>query len=193
MDTDYYSIDSILAENHKIPCKFEIDVQGLGYIDGGNEKDIKAGTKMLLPYWLAPTLSLQDWVDVEIPQPFSAKVRRALAADARSVKLSNLVGGTGTWYGFGKMMADLLREPQSSEISTTLINAFKLRLIDLMDQASHFGGAASSIGSSGETGEGGGEFREGLDATERELFTLAQGSVQRTKEWYETSSKLRSV
>lgn len=37
-----------------------------------------------------------------------------------------------------------------------------------MDQASHFGGAASSIGSGGETGEGGGEFREGLDATERE-------------------------
>ncbi|KAG8949305.1 DNA replication protein [Tulasnella sp. 424] len=107
MDTDYYSIDSILAENHKIQCTFKIDVPGLGYIDGGNEKDIKAGTKMLLPYWLAPTLSLQDWVDVEIPQPFGAKVKRALAADARSVKLSNLVGGTGTWYGFGKMMADL--------------------------------------------------------------------------------------
>ncbi|KAG8973807.1 DNA replication protein [Tulasnella sp. 425] len=122
MDTDYYSIDSILAENHKIQCTFKIDVPGLGYIDGGNEKDIKAGTKMLLPYWLAPTLSLQDWVDVEIPQPFGAKVKRALAADARSVKLSNLVGGTGTWYGFGKMMADLLQDPQSSELSATLLN-----------------------------------------------------------------------
>ncbi|KAG9046360.1 DNA replication protein [Tulasnella sp. UAMH 9824] len=63
-----------------------------------------------------------------------------------------------------------------------------------MDQASHFGGAASSIGSGGETGEGGGEFREGLDATERELFTLAQESVQRTKEWYPpTIGHLRGV
>jgi GINS complex subunit 3 len=37
-----------------------------------------------------------------------------------------------------------------------------------MDQAHHFGGSASSVGGGGEGGEGGGDFREGLEATERE-------------------------
>ena len=42
-----------------------------------------------------------------MPLPFSSRVKKALDADARSVKLSALVGGGGTWYGFGKMMVDL--------------------------------------------------------------------------------------
>lgn len=50
----------------------------------------------------------------------------------------------------------------------TFSKTFKARLIDLMDQAHHFGGAASSMGGGGEGGDGGGEFREGLEATERE-------------------------
>ena len=37
-----------------------------------------------------------------------------------------------------------------------------------MDQAHHFGGSAGNMGGGGDGGEGGGEFREGLEATERE-------------------------
>ena len=29
----YYDIDAILTDAHKIPCTFEIDVPGLGYLD----------------------------------------------------------------------------------------------------------------------------------------------------------------
>src|ERR1700719_931505 len=48
-----------------------------------------------------------DWADFTIPPPFSSKVRSALRAEARSVKLSTLVGAGGLWYGFGKKIMDM--------------------------------------------------------------------------------------
>jgi hypothetical protein len=68
-------------------------------------------------------------------------------------------------------------------------------MVELMNQAQHFGGAFDSGGS----GSGGEEFREGLDLTEREcmyklsmfqvltsiaVFSLAQESARQTRNWY---------
>ncbi|KAG8969407.1 DNA replication protein [Tulasnella sp. 419] len=199
MDNDYYSIEAIIAENQKLQCTFKLDVPDLGYLEGGNEKDIKVNSKLLLPYWLAPTLFLQEWVEIGIPQPYGPRVRKALDADALNVKLAPLVGGTGTWYGFGKMVVDILSEPQSTDLSAVLVKTFKERLVGLMDQAQHFGGTTGSLGGAsggqgrggGDVADGGGEFREGLEGTERELFALAQESARRTKQWYENSDKRR--
>lgn len=52
MDDDYYSIDSILAENQKIQCTFKVDVPDMGHLDGGNEQDIKALNKLQIPMWM---------------------------------------------------------------------------------------------------------------------------------------------
>jgi len=79
------------------------------------------------------------------------------------VRLSALVGGGGQWYGFGKMIAQLLDEVQGKEMSDILMKTFQQRLVDLMDQAQHFGGSASSAGASSRSGDTGAEFREGLD------------------------------
>lgn len=48
--------------------------------------------------------ALRDYADFNIPAPFQARVRNALNAEARSVKLSNLVGQGGLWYGLGRMI-----------------------------------------------------------------------------------------
>jgi GINS complex subunit 3 len=40
MDDDYYSIDSILAENQKIQCSFKVHVPDMGHLAGGNERDV---------------------------------------------------------------------------------------------------------------------------------------------------------
>lgn len=40
MDDDYYSVDSILAENQKIQCTFKVDIPDMGHLDGGNERDV---------------------------------------------------------------------------------------------------------------------------------------------------------
>ncbi len=42
MDDDYYSIDSILAENQKIQCTFKVDIPDMGHLDGGNERDVRS-------------------------------------------------------------------------------------------------------------------------------------------------------
>lgn len=49
----------------------------------------------------------REWAVPVIPTPFAAKVRNALNAEAKSVRLSSLVGAGGLWYGFGKMVMDM--------------------------------------------------------------------------------------
>lgn len=57
--------------------------------------------------------------------------------------------------------------PYSSSAQT-----FKDRLVDIMDQAQHFGGLGGHA-TGGGNGMSGEDFREGLDGTERECeFTL---------------------
>ena len=40
MDDDYYSIESILAENQKIQCTFTVDVPDMSHLDGGKAGDV---------------------------------------------------------------------------------------------------------------------------------------------------------
>jgi hypothetical protein len=49
----------------------------------------------------------RDWADFNIPTPFGTRVGNALTAEARSVRLSALVGAGGMWYGFGKTIMDM--------------------------------------------------------------------------------------
>ena len=87
------------------------------------------------------------------------------------------------------------------------IQAFKGRLVEMIDQAQHFatlghGGPGGLLGSTAQA------FREGLDNTERErkdiiplikflptevplVFSLAQESAKSTKRWYEESERAR--
>ncbi|KIP09880.1 hypothetical protein PHLGIDRAFT_126021 [Phlebiopsis gigantea 11061_1 CR5-6] len=190
MDDDYYSIDSILSENQKIQCTFKVDVPDMGHLDGGNEQDIKALNKLQIPMWMVYILIYSDYADFNIPPPFQARVRNALNAEARSVKLSNLVGQGGLWYGFGRMIMKLLDDVPGNEISNILVKTFRARLPEVIDQAQHFASITTSGRSTGG-GDGTQAFREGLDGTERELFSLAQESSKSTKLWYEASERGR--
>lgn len=41
MNQDYWGIDDILVESQQIPCVFNIDVPGLGYLEGSEEEDVR--------------------------------------------------------------------------------------------------------------------------------------------------------
>ncbi|KAI0771514.1 GINS complex Psf3 component [Trametes elegans] len=186
MDDDYYSIDSILAENQKIQCTFKVDVPDMGHLDGGKAGDIKALSKVQIPLWMAYILIYSDHADFTIPSPFSARVRNALNAEPRSVRLSALVGQGGLWYGFGRSIMHLLNDIPAEELSQVLTKTFRARLPEVIDQAQHF----ASLQAGGSGGDAfAAAFREGLDGTERELFQLAQESARKTKAWYETSDR----
>ena len=129
--------------SQKVQCTFKTDVPDLGYLDGGSDRDvrtsaliqiplsdivqIKALSKVQLPFWLTPMLLMSfvtpstipprerfdqqnphsDFADCAVPPPFNQRVRNALNADPKSVKLSGLVGSGGPWYAFGKMIAGM--------------------------------------------------------------------------------------
>ncbi|EKM59618.1 uncharacterized protein PHACADRAFT_250229 [Phanerochaete carnosa HHB-10118-sp] len=162
----------------------------MGHLDGGTERDIKALSKIQIPMWMAYILIYSDYADFNIPPPFQARVRNALNAEARSVKLSNLVGQGGLWYGFGRMIMKLLDDVPANEISNILVKTFRARLPEVIDQAQHFASINVSGGGAGAS-DGTLAFREGLDGTERELFASAQDSARKTKRWYEMTERGR--
>jgi len=41
MDIDYFSIESILAENQKVQCTFKQEIHGMGHLAGGSERDVR--------------------------------------------------------------------------------------------------------------------------------------------------------
>lgn len=107
MEDDYFSIDSILADNQKIQCIFSKKIPDLGHLWGGSERDIAAQGKYQIPIWMTYIVVYSDWADFNIPTPFGNRVRNALNAEPRSVRLSSLVGAGGLWYGFGKTIMDM--------------------------------------------------------------------------------------
>ncbi|KAJ9104404.1 hypothetical protein QFC20_004540 [Naganishia adeliensis] len=115
MEDDYYSINAILADNHKLSCTFTLDVAGIGFLEGGNERDIKQYAKAELPFWMAERLSFHGFTTFPIPAPYSPRVRSALNASPTSVALSSLVGAQGWWYTFGARIFGLLEERQGRE------------------------------------------------------------------------------
>jgi len=143
-----------------------------------------------LPLWLAFILIYSDYADFTIPSPFSSRVRNALNAEAKSVRLSALVGAGGLWYGFGKIIMRLLDDVPANEMSELLTKTFRNRLVEVIDQAQHFA-ALGPAGGGGQSGDAALTFREGLEMSERELFTLAQESAKKTKQWYEATDRLR--
>lgn len=44
MEDDYYSVESILAENQKLLCTFKVAIPDMGHLDGGNERDVRITT-----------------------------------------------------------------------------------------------------------------------------------------------------
>ncbi|KAL4241356.1 DNA replication complex GINS protein PSF3 [Abortiporus biennis] len=189
MDDEYYSVEAILAENQKIQCQFKLEVKDMGHLEGGNEQHIKPLSKIQVPMWMAYILIYSDYADFNIPPAFSARVRNALNAEPRSVKLANLVGQGGVWYSFGKMIMKMLNDEPANEMSRLLVKTFRSRLSEVIDQAQHF--ASINAATSAAGGDGSIGFREGLDGTERELFALAQESTRMMKKWYETSENPR--
>ncbi|KAJ7638615.1 hypothetical protein FB45DRAFT_406944 [Roridomyces roridus] len=190
MEEDYFSIDAILAENQKIACRFTIDIPDMGHLGGGGERDITRASTLQLPVWLVYTIVLSNWADMIMPPAFGSKVRNALKAEPCSVRLASLVGAGGLWYGFGKTILEMLADEGKQEMSNLLTNTFRKRLVEVIDQAQHFA-ALGPAGGVGPTGDSAQSFREGLDATERELFALAQEGSKRMKRWYEESDKPR--
>ncbi|KAM0748616.1 hypothetical protein T439DRAFT_327880 [Meredithblackwellia eburnea MCA 4105] len=171
-----------LEDAQKLPCKIKFDIPNSGHLEGTAEKHLREGTTLELPFWLAATLSAKDMVDIFTPRPYNSRVRNALSASAESVNLRNLGGGGGAFYAGGTRLTSLT---DIDGLTDSLHNAFRERLVQVMDQSQH-----TSADSGGEGAAY--EFCQGLDIWERELFLRGETSAKEVKAWSEIKSSSSS-
>lgn len=120
--SDYYDIHEILAGEERVNCTFLTDAQECAYLDPSSlEDDIKAGSEVDLPLWLATSLIRRDDVNVRIPQYFTKRFSRMLKAGPSSVTLSNYCF---YMYHVGKELLPLVESDETSNIEEVLRYAF---------------------------------------------------------------------
>lgn len=177
----YYDVDAILTDAQKLPCTFEIDVPGLGYLDGNPGGTIKAGTKLDLPLWLGVMLAVssgnnpgsQPLVTLDFPAPLQQRVINALKADPNSVDLR---AQAAHFYPLGARIMDLFED---DDIVDVLIETFRTRAARIADHAHNAQGALTD----------GADFLRGLDETERQLFRSAHEGPKRVQKWSQNLKK----
>ncbi|OKL59863.1 DNA replication complex GINS protein psf3 [Talaromyces atroroseus] len=169
----YYDIDAILTDAQKLPCTFELEVPGLGFLEGNPGENIKTGTQVDLPLWLGEMLSIgarlgtSRLVTLDLPSALSERVLNALKANPRTVDLRALAPH---FYSLGIRVLELFEEEEMADI---LSDTFRKRAAEIADHAHN---------SRGALGEGV-EFLRGLDETERQLFRIAHDSAKEVRIW----------
>jgi len=177
----YYDLDAILTDSQKVPCTFQIEVPGLGYLDNNPSRPLKKGTQVELPLWLCEMLAVssssqKSLVRLDLPSCLSPRVLNALKADAKTLDLRALAPH---FYALGARMMELFEE---EEVCDVLMQSFKARAQQISDHAVN----ASRGAGTGGGGVGGNEaqdFLRGLDEMERLLFRAAFDGSRATKTW----------
>ncbi|KAF5363364.1 hypothetical protein D9756_000873 [Leucocoprinus leucothites] len=165
MNSDYFSVDAILAENQ--------------------ENKISESQKIQLPVWLAYTV-LYSFV---LPSPIRTTHADAITVNGPiSIYQAPSAKGSAMPY---EQMPVALDDEQAADLSQLLSSTFRSRLPEITDQAHHFAALNSASGSGHKSNDTAQLFREGLDVVEREIFALAQESAKRTKKWYEEGDSNR--
>ncbi|KAL4234647.1 DNA replication complex GINS protein PSF3 [Mactra antiquata] len=158
---EYYDLDDILSSNEKIPCKIEMPIYRLGYLDSSSiYDDLLPGSKMELPYWMARSLCSRKrhMVSVELPKNYRESYREILTADATVVDLHKL---GPYYYSFGTHLLKY-ELPDSPDVAKILVKAFQTRFRKVMDSSQNAYNEDTS------------KLTEKLDESERLLFKAGQ-------------------
>lgn len=137
----YYNVDAILTDAQKVPCTFEIDVPGLGFVDGHAGTDvskpqcywqrvdsvfyqIKKGSNLNLPLWLGGYIAVQRFGDpvlsIDLPASLAPRVLNALKANPRTVDLRSLAPH---FYELAARALDLFEEDEIVDVLTEVSQA----------------------------------------------------------------------
>ncbi|XP_072942554.1 DNA replication complex GINS protein PSF3 [Epargyreus clarus] len=126
---NYLSIADILVTNEKVPCKFLHDLPKMGFLDpSATEDDLKSGTNVDIPIWLAESLHSRrpPLVSVDLPKIYKEAYREILNADACTIDMHKL---SQHFYELGCYIA---KHDIKGEVATTLINTFRQRFRMIM-------------------------------------------------------------
>lgn len=169
----YYNLDDILAEGEKLPCRFNLTVPGLGYLEGNPGKPVSKGASVELPLWLAqvlatcPVLETLDESFVELLEPdfISDKVQNAIHADPKSLDLHSLMAN---YYKLVEKWAAMFGDTQLVEVVMTMLRE---RAVEIHNYASNTNKHINA------------DFVHSLDEFEKHLFKAAAESRRQMREW----------
>ncbi|CAN8069347.1 unnamed protein product [Agarophyton chilense] len=183
---DYFSIDDILAGDHRIFTTFRHQGYNIGYLDpmGVTEwnashrapeelednpnidKDMPKGMRVALPFWLAESLISRNFVNIELPRCYGKQAMQSLRVDTCSV---NLAAKCGTYFALGVRLAKLVVDVA---LPGALARAFAARCWGITDSAAF-------------SGDRGAQAMRGLDWLECDLFQEAHAMAVATRRWKE--------
>ncbi|XP_060596559.1 DNA replication complex GINS protein PSF3-like [Ruditapes philippinarum] len=167
---DYYDLNDILSTNEKLPCKIEMPIYRLGYLDSSSTSDhLNPGTKIELPYWMARSLCSRKrhMVSVELPKNYRESYREILTADASVVDLHKL---GPFYYSFGTHLLKF-ELPDSPDVAKILVKAFQARFRKVMDSSQNAYNEDTT------------KLTEKLDESERLLFKAGQLGLNDFMRW----------
>ncbi|SJX60368.1 related to PSF3-subunit of the GINS complex [Sporisorium reilianum f. sp. reilianum] len=139
MDHNYWNVDDFIADSQRLPCTFNIDVPNMGQIQSNEERDIKALSRVELPFWLAELMALNNIVSINKPKSFSTRVKAALDANPTSVQLRHQ---NIHWYALGARLAQLMDDDDTE--MQVLSKAYIGRIAQIFQQSQHLSSASAS-------------------------------------------------
>lgn len=177
MTSKYYDIDDILAESEKIPCRFNLTVPGLGYLEGNPGKSIKKDTKIELPLWLAEVLAIclilddsdQSFIELAEPDYINSKVINAIKSDPITVDLHTVLPN---FYKLVEKWAAMFSE---AELISIVMQMLKERAFEINNYASNTNKHLSNT------------FIYSLDEFEKKLFRITSDSSKEMRKWMNES------
>ncbi|EGW30157.1 uncharacterized protein SPAPADRAFT_144369 [Spathaspora passalidarum NRRL Y-27907] len=171
--SNYYDLDDILADGEKVPCKFNITVPGLGYLQGNPGKPIEKDTKIELPFWLAEILAVcivsdesqQSFIDMIDPEFINSKVVNAIKSNPTSVDLHKLLPH---YYKLIEKWCSMFSDEQ---LIDNVMNMLKERSFEINSFANNVNKQVNS------------EFIYTLDEFEKKLFKQTSESNKLMRNW----------
>ncbi|KAJ1919146.1 DNA replication protein [Mycoemilia scoparia] len=142
---NYFDIDDIMAQTQRVPCIFNIDVDGLGTDSMSESTTVSRNTRLALPFWMADKLNEEEVVDMEAPKAFSKRAKRMFGASSVHVDMHNLCP---YFYKLGGKIAEM-----DPELPDVLGGVFMERIQMLADaaQRSHAQDVADFVSQLDET------------------------------------------
>ncbi|KAK6624561.1 hypothetical protein RUM44_011420 [Polyplax serrata] len=166
---NYFSIEDIMATQERVPCKTNITFPRMGFLCPENdEDDLKEGTSINIPIWLAKKLSGRQmkYVSVEVPNSFKEKARDVFEADPRIVDLNRL---NPHFYEFG-LIFTRLNQRDGEIVRELLVKVFRERFRKILGWA--INGMKDPF-----------QIQE-LDTTEQRMLKVGQKANECLNEWF---------
>ncbi|XP_022345685.1 DNA replication complex GINS protein PSF3-like [Crassostrea virginica] len=168
--SSYFDINDILSTQQRLPCKVEMTIYRLGYLDTSSESEhLQPGTKLELPYWMARALCSRKRhiVSVDMPKQYKEGYREIFTADPTVVDLHKL-GPYFYTYGGQLLRFDL---PETADVAKSLLQTFQGRLRKIMDSSQNCYNEDTT------------KLVEKLDESERILFKEGQKALNDFQSW----------